>query len=169
MIEYNHMPHILFICTANICRSPVAEGILRRRLQEEFMDGWTVSSAGTWATEERGAARNSIMVMDKRDIDISDHISRGVTAAILQEADLILCMEAGHAEALAAEFPEEAGGKVYMLSQMVGRRHDVADPYGSPLSDYQRMADEVEALIDEALPRIKQLASDNAQSRWGVN
>lgn len=119
--------------------------------------------------EERGAARNSITVMQERGIDISDHISRGVTAEILRKADLILCMEAGHAEALAAEFPEETGGKIYMLSQMVGRRRDVADPYGSPLPGYQRMADEVEGLIDEALPRIKQLASENAQSRWGLD
>lgn len=118
--------------------------------------------------EERGASRYSIVVMEERGIDISDHVAHGVTAEMLREADLILCMEAGHAEALAAEFPEEAGGKVYMLTQMVGRRNDIADPYGSELPEYQQMADEVEALIEKALPRIKQLASDNAQARWGV-
>ena len=132
------------------------------------MDGWSVSSAGTWTTQERGASRNSILVMEERGIDINDHISRGVTREMLREADLILCMEAGQAEALAAEFPAEAGGKVYMLSQMVGRRKDIADPYGAPLEDYQHMADEVEALIDEAFPRIMELAGDNAQARWGV-
>ncbi|MFW6097714.1 MAG: low molecular weight protein arginine phosphatase, partial [Chloroflexota bacterium] len=160
--------HILFVCTANICRSPVAEGILRQRLKDAFMDGWTVSSAGTWAMQERGASRNSIVVMNERGIDISDHVARGVDEEMLGEADLILCMEAGHAEALAAEFPEETAGKLYMLTQMVGRRNDVADPYGAELPEYQQMADEVEELIDKALPRIKQLASDNAQSRWGV-
>lgn len=162
------MPHILFVCTANICRSPVAEGLLRRRIEEEFMDGWTVSSAGTWVLEERGASRNSVVVMAQRGIDIADHISRGITAEMLSDADLILCMESGHAEALAAEFPKETAGKIYMLTQMVGRRHDVADPYGMELPEYQQMAEEVEELIDKALPRIRQLASDNAQSRWGV-
>jgi protein-tyrosine-phosphatase len=142
---------------------------LRRRLQEEFMDAWTVSSAGTWAVNERGASRNSVVVMEERGIDIGDHTARGVDAEMLREADLILCMESGHTEAIAAEFPEEAGGKVYMLSQMVGKRHDIADPYGSPLEDYEHMAEELEQLIDEALPRIKELASDNARARWGVS
>jgi protein-tyrosine-phosphatase len=163
------MPHILFVCTANICRSPVAEGILRKRLQDAFMDGWTVSSAGTWAQRERGASRNSVTVMAQRGIDIGDHVAAGVTAEMLREADLVLCMEAGHAEALHAEFREEASGKVYMLSQMVGRRHDIEDPYGQELPEYERMADEVEEMIDAALPRIKQLASENARMRWGVD
>jgi protein-tyrosine phosphatase len=163
------MPHILFVCTANICRSPVAEGILRQRLKDEFMDGWTVSSAGTWAQQERGASHNSVLVMKERGIDIEDHVARGVTAEMLQEADLILCMEGGHAEALTVEFREEAGGKVYMLSQMVGHRHDIDDPYGMELEAYERMAQEVEGLIDAALPRIKQLASENAKTRWGLS
>lgn len=161
------MPHILFVCTANICRSPVAEGILRQRLESQFMDGWTVGSAGTWVEQERGASQNSVLVLEERGIDISDHVARTVTGEMLRDADLILCMETGHAEALMAEFPETRG-KVYMLSQMVGRRHNVADPYGLPLEDYQHMAAEVEQLIDEALPRIRELASDNARRRWGV-
>ena len=162
------MPHILIVCTANICRSPVAEGLLRRRLEDEFMDGWTVSSAGTWAVNERGASQNSIVVMEQRGIDINDHVARGVDAGMLREADLILCMESSHAEALAVEFPEEAGGKVYMLSQMIGKRHDIVDPYGSPLEDYQRMAQELEQMLDKAWPRIKELASANARLRWGL-
>lgn len=133
------------------------------------MDAWTVSSAGTWAVNERGASHNSVVVMEERGIDIGDHIAGGVNAEMLQEADLILCMENSHAEALAAEFPKEAGGKIYMLSQLVGKHHDIADPYGSPLEDYQKMADELEQLIDQALPRIKELASDNARARWGVD
>jgi protein-tyrosine-phosphatase len=132
------------------------------------MDGWTVSSAGTWSVNERGASRNSVVVMKQRGIDISDHMARGVDAEMLQEADLILCMEGGHTEALAAEFSEEVRGKVYMLSQMVGKRQDIADPYGSPLEDYEHMAHELEELIDQALPRIKELTGDNARSRWGV-
>lgn len=133
------------------------------------MDGWTVGSAGTWVRQERGASRNSVLVLKQRGIDIEDHVAQGVTAEMIDEADLVLCMEAGHAEALRVEFREEAAGKVYMLSQMVGRRHDVADPYGQDLAQYERMADEVEGLLDAALPRIKQLASENAQARWGVN
>jgi protein-tyrosine phosphatase len=73
------MPHILFICTANICRSPVAEGLLRRRLEDEGLADWTVSSAGTWAQLRRGAASTSVELLAGRDIDISDHRAREVT------------------------------------------------------------------------------------------
>ncbi|HSM58215.1 MAG TPA: hypothetical protein VK879_18825 [Candidatus Sulfomarinibacteraceae bacterium] len=161
------MPHILFVCTANICRSPVAEGLLQRHFEEQGMDAWTVASAGTWATQERGASRNSILVLADRGIDIGSHQSRMVNREMLEEADLVLCMESGHAEALHAEFPE-MGYKVFMLSQMVGKRHSIADPYGAELPAYQRMLNEVETLIEQGLPRIMELAGENARRRWGT-
>ncbi|MFW6183562.1 MAG: low molecular weight protein arginine phosphatase [Chloroflexota bacterium] len=161
------MPHILFVCTANICRSPVAEGLLQRHFEEQGMDAWTVSSAGTWAVQERGASRNSIAVLADRGIDIGAHQARMVNREMLEEADLVLCMESGHAEALHAEFSEMAH-KIYMLSQMAGKRHSIADPYGAELPAYQRMLDEVETLIEQGLPRIIELAGENARRRWGT-
>ena len=97
------MPHVLFICTANICRSPVAEGVLRRSLAERELTDWTVSSAGTWAMVARRASTNSIEVMAQRGVDINSHRARMVDEEILAEADLVLCMETGHVEALRAE------------------------------------------------------------------
>lgn len=147
------MPHIVFICTANICRSPVAEGLLRQRLQESGLDNWTVSSAGTWAQIRRGAASTSISLMAERGIDISEHQAREVTAALLEAADLILCMESGHAEALRVEFPE-AAERIFLLSEMSGGIQGISDPYGGPVTGYVKMIDEVGYLIDAGLPRI---------------
>ena len=158
------MPHILFICTANICRSPVAEGLLRRRLAEEGLSDWTVSSAGTWAQLQRGAASTSIELLAERGIDIGDHRAREVTRQAVETADLILCMEAGHAEALRVEFPE-AAERIYRLSEMAGAKENIKDPYGGPYQGYVRMVDELAELIEAGLPRILGVAGRFAHKR----
>lgn len=155
------MPQVLFICTANICRSPVAMGLLRRRLEAEGKEDWTVTSAGTWAQLKRGAAENSIRVMEAEGIDIRDHQARLVTGEMLADADLVLCMEQGHAEALRAEFPE-AAEKVYLLSEMIGRQYSIGDPYGFPLPAYERMASDIAEIIDKGFERIVEVAEANA-------
>ena len=157
------MAHILIICTANICRSPVAEALLINRLQDKGYDDWTASSAGTWATVKRGAARNSQVVSAQYGLDISDHIARMVEESYLAEADLVLCMEEGHVEALKAEFPDEAQ-KIYPITAMSGPTYSVADPFGSSLLDYQQMAAELASIIDRGLDRIIELAEANSNS-----
>lgn len=158
------MPHILFICTANICRSPVAEGILRQRLEADGLDDFTVSSAGTWAQLRRGAASTSIKLLAEQGIDISPHRAREVTRELIEEADLILCMESGHAEALRVEFPE-AVERIFLLSEMSDSNHNVEDPYGGPYPGYVKMVDEVSYLIDAGLPRIIGVAGRFAYKR----
>lgn len=155
------MTHILVVCTANICRSPVAEGLLRDRLAKRGLDDWTVSSAGTWAVMKRGASENSVVVAKEYGLDISNHMARMVEERHLREADLVLCMESGHAEALRAEFPAQAH-KVFMITEMSGRPYSVHDPYGEPLISYQRMAAELAGIIDGGLDRIIELAKENS-------
>jgi protein-tyrosine-phosphatase len=156
------MPHILVVCTANICRSPVAEALLRDRLQKKELADWTVSSAGTWAEAGRSAAPYSRTLMAERGFDLTGHSSRTVEAADLAAADLILTMEPGHAEALRVEFPDQAG-KIFLLSQMIGLRFAVPDPYGGPQAGYRRMIDELSRLIDDGLPRIIELVQARAR------
>ncbi|MEW5985850.1 MAG: low molecular weight protein arginine phosphatase [Chloroflexota bacterium] len=154
------MPHVIFVCTANICRSPVAEAVLRQRFQERGLESWTVGSAGTWAEEGRPASTYSVQVAAARGLDISDHRARLVTREMLAQADLVLCMTEGHAEALRAEFPTQAA-KIYLLTEMAGKHYNISDPYGRSLRDYEQMAAEVMALIDEGLPRILEIGKAN--------
>ena len=139
------MPEILVVCTANICRSPVVEAVLRARLRERGLDGWRVSSA------ERG-------------LDIRGHRSRRAEERHLAAADLVLCMEWGHKEALSIEYPEHRD-RIYLLTEMVGDDREVDDPIGGPRFAYQRMAAEVVELIEKGLPRILTLARRNARRR----
>ena len=159
------MPHIVIICTANICRSPYVEAFLRRQLNlRPDEHTWEISSAGTWAPITRSAARYSIQLARERGMDISEHRSRMVSAEIMAEADLLLCMTNSHREALAIEFRDHAH-KIFLLSEMVGRNFNVTDPYGGPFDGYVEMVDLVEQLVTKGLPRIKQLSIRSATTR----
>jgi protein-tyrosine phosphatase len=149
-------PHILMVCTANICRSPVAEALLRCQLVAGGLGDWQVSSAGTWAEQGRPASRYSTLLMAEHGQDLNQHRSRVVTGTLLDEVDLVLCMESGHAEALRAEFPHYAQ-KIYLLSQMSGRNYSISDPYGGSLDEYRQMVRDISAALDAGLVRIIEL------------
>lgn len=158
------MANILIVCTANICRSPVAAALLGDRLRKRGLEDWTVSSAGTWVMMNRGASRYSIEVARRGGFNINNHRSRMVDEALLSNADLVLTMEIGHAEALRAEFPQQAH-KVYMLAEMAGYSYNIVDPYGGPLEDYEDMYSGLTEIIDGGLDRIVTLAKGNANGR----
>lgn len=152
------MPNIMIVCTANICRSPVAEAILKDRLKKQGYDDWTVVSAGTWAYPGQRAADMSIRLMAEQGLDILNHTSQVVSDPLLSSMDLVLCMEIGHAEALRVEFPAQRE-KIHLLSEMSGKHYSVPDPFGGPEAGYERMVEEVAKLIDDGMPRIVELAS----------
>lgn len=156
------MPRILFVCTGNICRSPMAEVLLRHRLEQEGLTDWQVGSAGTWAVDGRVASRYAVQVMDEQGLDLAPHRSRVVSRRIIEEADVVLAMTHDHAEALRLEFPDQAA-KICLLSEMKGgHRYDIGDPYGGPLTEYQTCADELADLINAGFDRMRSLAEDRA-------
>lgn len=151
------MAHILIVCTANICRSPVVAALLKERLAENGRSHWQISSAGTWAKIVRGPSRYSRKLMAEQGLDISSHRAHMITEADLKAADLVLCMETGHQEALRAEFPSYAA-KIHLFSTLTGRRYSISDPYGGVEDDYRRMVAEVTRILDAGLEKLIQLA-----------
>ena len=153
------MPAILFVCTANICRSPMASAMFKEMLREnQISEQWQVESAGTWALEDQAAADGSQTVMSERGLDISNHRAQSVSEELLQSFDLILTMERGHDEALRTEFPEIAN-RVYLLSEMANQKGNIDDPYGGPASGYEDTAEEIEELLKVGYEKILQLVS----------
>jgi protein-tyrosine-phosphatase len=147
---------ILFVCTANMCRSPMAEGLMRRKLErEDRAHEFRAASAGVWTVDGRPATESAIMVMAELGIDIRGHRSRLLTDRIVENAALILTMTRSHAEAIRAEFPEHKN-RVFLLSEMVGYGYDIADPVGGSLLDYEETAQEIEALIETGYERMMQ-------------
>jgi len=156
------MPEVLVVCTANICRSPVVEAILRARLDARGLRDWRVASAGTMAFPGFAAAEHSAAVMAELGFDLSGHRSQRADERRMAAADLVLCMEPGHKRALQAGFPHHRH-KVYLLTEMIGEERAVADPIGGPRVGYQRMVDEVIDLVERGLPRIVELAASRAE------
>ena len=148
------MRRILVVCTANQCRSPMAEGLLRARLSAAGRDAdVAVASAGTWAAAGRPATDHALATLSERGIDLAEHRSREVTSMDVAAADLVLVMTDSHRAALLTEFPA-ARGKILLFSQLAGGGWDVADPIGQPIDAYRATADELDRLIDAGWARI---------------
>ncbi|MBI3467156.1 MAG: Sua5/YciO/YrdC/YwlC family protein [Planctomycetes bacterium] len=148
---------ILFVCTGNTCRSPMAERICRHLLAErlrckveELPDrGVMVVSAGTSGMMGGRAAREAVQVLSMSGIDLADHETRPLTAQLVRHADFLLVMTRAHRQAILTEWPEAAERTRLVCHS----GQDVADPIGGPAEEYQRCAAqiraELEAWVDE--------------------
>ena len=148
------MSSILFVCSGNVCRSPMAAGLMRKKLTNEHLESQhRVFSAGIWALDGNPASENARAVMAERNVDILDHIAHTVTANDVAEADLILVMSQEHATVLRHTWPQY-DWKVHRLAEMSGRRKDINDPYGRPIDAYRECADILSETIDRGFARI---------------
>src|SRR5258707_6185850 len=126
------MPSVLFVCTANQFRSPIAAARLNARLiQEERPGVWKIASAGTWTTPGLPALPLACELARNYGMNLDEHRTSLVSQAQLAEFDLVLVMEAGHREALLTEFPF-AASYLFMLSEVVDEiRYDIHNPTNS--------------------------------------
>lgn len=152
------MPSVLFVCTANICRSPMASALLRSKVAARpDAAEWCIDSAGVWAEAGNPASEKAQMVLKEHwGLDLSAYRSQGVSRELLRQFDLILVMENGQKEALRGEFPEFAN-RIYLVNEMVGLKEEVRDPYGGTIADYYDTALELDRILTKGLERIVQL------------
>ena len=156
------MPSVLFVCTANMCRSPLAEVLFRDLLRRNGLLGdWLVHSAGVGVVHGQPATEFSRQVAAERGLDLSSHRSKPVDRASMQAADLVLVMDAGHRQALREGYPQSAD-RVHLLSEMAGEGGPVEDPVGSPIGKYRLTADRITDLLTRGLDRIRELAEGSS-------
>ena len=147
---------ILFVCAANICRSPMAEYLLRDSLRKDGATGHSVvvRSAGTNDATGSDASDQALNVMRERGVDMSRHKARHISSEIVDWADLILCMERGHLDNLQGLFPD-ANGKLHLLTEYCSSSGDIIDPSGKSTRAFEECAERLDSLIAALLEKMK--------------
>ena len=132
---------IVFVCTGNTCRSPMAAALMSKHMCE-----CEVFSAGVAVFGSAPASRHAIEVMKQEGLDISSHMSSGVSHELVSDAGLVLAMTNGHKESLLCHYPDCAH-KIFTLGEYAGVGHDVMDPFGMGLDEYRKCADMIAEMI----------------------
>ena len=146
------MKKILFVCSGNTCRSPMAETIFNSLMEQQNHKEpvWTAASAGLFAQDDFKASYEASWIMEEMGLDLSAHRSRKLCEQLLEEIDLILTMTEKHKKHLIDKFPQVAG-KVFMLTEFVNEYGDVSDPFGGGYQVYSETGRYLQELITKLL------------------
>ncbi len=144
---------VLFVCTGNSCRSPMAKGILDKMLEKKNV---LVYSAGTVAGIGSLPSEFAVRAVQKYGADISHHLSASLTKELINGADLILVMSPKHKESV-VNLVSEAKSKTFLLKEYAfGSQEEVEDPIGAPLEVFEKVAAEINESLEKVAQDIKE-------------
>ena len=158
--------YILTVCTANICRSPMAEVLLQHalRAQAEPLKSLKVISAGVAASSGDPVSENSIQALKKVGLDLSGHIAQPLSHKLVEEALAVLCMTESHRAMILLSFdpPPE---NVYLFREFMPppAQQEIGDPYGGSLKHYEACRDEMVEAVPSLIAFLKKLTATQAR------
>ena len=160
------MYKVLFVCTANICRTPMAEYQLAHFIDLEGLPELiSVSSCGTWAEKNIPAAKFSQQVCADHGLDISAHRSQPISSHLMNASDLVLCMAEQHKLDIRLVFPHFAD-KIFTLKEFAATppiaSASISDPYGKRIKEYEKTFEIISAEIRRVFPTIISYAREKS-------
>lgn len=141
--------NILFVCTGNTCRSPMAAALFNKIAVENDLDV-RIESAGLFAGAEDRASKGAVNAMKDYGIDLSGHRAKNVDEELLEKCDLVLTMTHSHKMALV----KYLGDKVYTLCEYAGENGDIPDPYGGDDEVYKKCAERLYNVLLKVAEKI---------------
>jgi protein-tyrosine-phosphatase len=150
--EKRELKKVLFVCTANVCRSPMAERLFAKAIDEaKHSKTIKVYSAGLSAMDGDKASQNSIDACEEINIDITDHRSAGLTRTSLQEASAVFCMTESHRALINMYFELPEGYPIFLMREFMDEgTKELPDPYGQDMEVYRHCRDH----MLEAIPSL---------------
>mgnify|MGYP000849929226 FL=1 len=147
------MPKIVFVCTKNRFRSPLAAAMLRSELMIRKVPGdWIIESTGSWVEEPLPPTPEAFAEAEKRSLDLSSHVAQGIESMDIDSIDLLLVMEQGQKESILLDFPDITG-RIFLLTELSGTPYSIPDPYVSK-EPFDEIASEIESLIKDSIDKI---------------